>query len=752
MADYRELLRKAVEALPENNGAARRQVYEKARTALVSQLRAIQPPLPPREITQHRLQLEDCIRQVEQQATDALLGNFKKIEEEASAHTTPAPASAEEAVVNAVAENQAAEELAEEVVAQRAVAQTEDMETAEEAEPIAEEQEGEAPEELEEEVEPEAAEDIEASESEEAFDPIEQISGAEGEDLSVNAVARDPYIAEAEPADTPSRSDLTELEAALRAEAGDKGLDTPRKSDDDALVGITTPSTSVEQLIAEAGIERPVSENTRPGSIGFLIKQAQNAADKAATPMRWSQDSSKAGAVSSPNATSVVAVAEPEEQPIVAKRPANQSEPLVAMSSVREVDLEEAPVIVPEAPEAEQDEDGDPQGAIDRAIQTLDREARGEKSGDEQPVDDHEHEAVIAGATDAQSDEVEPRGGSALTIFLVLVALLLAGVGGAGYWAWQEGYFDPDAMFGQSEQVAETPASDTGTATQTEGPGNTAATPEAVAPVDQDLSNSEERLSPAEDATVANDDADDPVTVDAQTADNAAAQSAASELDKSEERLPTEGSFDSDQAATATDAETAGTEAPAAVASAGPQSLLLEASEAGTTGAVPYSGTVEWSRGTDELGQPTILASASIPARNLSVDFLIRRNADPALPASHLMEVDFTVNESFIGGAIAGLPGILLKNEELVRGTPLVGASARVVGSSFLFALSASEQDVATNTNLLRTRKWMDLALVYATGSRAIITLEKDAEAEALFEDVMAAWDAEAGAAASTGN
>ena len=85
MADYRELLRKAVEALPENNGAARRQVYEKARTALVSQLRAIQPPLPPREITQHRLQLEDCIRQVEQQATDALLGNFKKIEEEAPA-------------------------------------------------------------------------------------------------------------------------------------------------------------------------------------------------------------------------------------------------------------------------------------------------------------------------------------------------------------------------------------------------------------------------------------------------------------------------------------------------------------------------------------------------------------------------------------------------------------------------------------------------------------------------------------------
>jgi hypothetical protein len=41
MADYKELLRRAVEALPENNGAARRAVYEKARAALVGQLRAI---------------------------------------------------------------------------------------------------------------------------------------------------------------------------------------------------------------------------------------------------------------------------------------------------------------------------------------------------------------------------------------------------------------------------------------------------------------------------------------------------------------------------------------------------------------------------------------------------------------------------------------------------------------------------------------------------------------------------------------
>src|SRR5690606_24871886 len=73
MADYKELLRRAIAALPENNGSARRAVYDKARSALVGQLRAIQPPLPAREITQHRLQLEDCIRQVEQEASEAVI-------------------------------------------------------------------------------------------------------------------------------------------------------------------------------------------------------------------------------------------------------------------------------------------------------------------------------------------------------------------------------------------------------------------------------------------------------------------------------------------------------------------------------------------------------------------------------------------------------------------------------------------------------------------------------------------------------
>jgi hypothetical protein len=311
---------------------------------------------------------------------------------------------------------------------------------------------------------------------------------------------------------------------------------------------------------------------------------------------------------------------------------------------------------------------------------------------------------------------------------------LLVGVGGAGFWAWREGYVDLDQMFGPSQTaVAETtdqaaPSTPTldpvqlseTTTDPVAAPGNTA-TAAAAEPATtlEGLEVSGDRLASTP-----------------QTATPTGTDTTLPALDgadgKSEERLPGQ------------DATTVAVNDPAASVDpavlAGSQSLLLEASATGTTGAVPFSGTVEWREGVDELGLPTLIGHASIPARNLGVDVTIRKNSDPSLPASHLMEVDFQVSDTFIGGTVASLPGVLLKDEELVPGTPLVGASARVVGNSFLFALSASPDDSATNADLLENRKWMDLAVVYGTGRNAIITLEKDATAQALFDKVFGVW------------
>src|ERR1700684_3104870 len=68
MTDYHPLIARAVEGLQKSTGEARRSLYERARSALVTQLRGVDPPLSESEITKERLALEDAIRKVEADA------------------------------------------------------------------------------------------------------------------------------------------------------------------------------------------------------------------------------------------------------------------------------------------------------------------------------------------------------------------------------------------------------------------------------------------------------------------------------------------------------------------------------------------------------------------------------------------------------------------------------------------------------------------------------------------------------------
>src|SRR6202046_3195303 len=68
MTDYQPLIARAIEGLGKSTGEARRALYERARTALVTQLRSVEPALSESEITKERLALEEAIRQVEAEA------------------------------------------------------------------------------------------------------------------------------------------------------------------------------------------------------------------------------------------------------------------------------------------------------------------------------------------------------------------------------------------------------------------------------------------------------------------------------------------------------------------------------------------------------------------------------------------------------------------------------------------------------------------------------------------------------------
>jgi hypothetical protein len=69
MTDYYPLIARAVSSLDNNTGDMRRVVYERARLALVNQLRSFQPPLSESDITRELAVLEEAIQNIELETT-----------------------------------------------------------------------------------------------------------------------------------------------------------------------------------------------------------------------------------------------------------------------------------------------------------------------------------------------------------------------------------------------------------------------------------------------------------------------------------------------------------------------------------------------------------------------------------------------------------------------------------------------------------------------------------------------------------
>jgi hypothetical protein len=136
-----------------------------------------------------------------------------------------------------------------------------------------------------------------------------------------------------------------------------------------------------------------------------------------------------------------------------------------------------------------------------------------------------------------------------------------------------------------------------------------------------------------------------------------------------------------------------------------------------------------------------VRADVEIPERRITVTWSLRRNTDQALPASHTIEIMFNLPADFAGGGIANVPGILMKQSEQARGTPLAGLAVKVTNGFFLVGLSAVETDMQRNIMLLKERPWFDIPIVYTSGGRAILAMEKGPPGERAFADAFAAWE-----------
>lgn len=135
-----------------------------------------------------------------------------------------------------------------------------------------------------------------------------------------------------------------------------------------------------------------------------------------------------------------------------------------------------------------------------------------------------------------------------------------------------------------------------------------------------------------------------------------------------------------------------------------------------------------------------VRADVEIPERNMSMTWSLRRNTDPALPASHTIEIMFTMPADSPAGGVQNVPGVLMKQAEQTRGVPLAGLAVKVTPGFFLIGLSSIETDVQRNISLLKERPWFDIPVVYNNNRRAILAMEKGEPGERAFEAAFKAW------------
>jgi hypothetical protein len=149
-------------------------------------------------------------------------------------------------------------------------------------------------------------------------------------------------------------------------------------------------------------------------------------------------------------------------------------------------------------------------------------------------------------------------------------------------------------------------------------------------------------------------------------------------------------------------------------------------------------GTATWAEIQKE-NRPAIQTTIRIPDRNVTVLVTIYKNYDEALPASHLVEVQFAGKIS--DSPIQRVPALVLKQTEQARGQPLAGAAVPVTNELFWIALSDDTEEITRNVQLLREGSWFDIPILFGDQTRALITFEKGIPGDKVFETVMASWN-----------
>ena len=173
------------------------------------------------------------------------------------------------------------------------------------------------------------------------------------------------------------------------------------------------------------------------------------------------------------------------------------------------------------------------------------------------------------------------------------------------------------------------------------------------------------------------------------------------------------------------------------------QAVLLEENPP-TKPEARHPGRISW-RLESEAGpggpRPVIKGLVEIPERDLKMQLTVKRNPDKG--SASLLDVDllFETPPSFDGGTVSNVAGVLVKDSALARSTPLIAPRVeRVTNGYFMIALANGDMERRRNLDLLRSGNWFDIPIIYSTGRRAMLSVEKGTPGEQIFRQALDAW------------
>jgi hypothetical protein len=158
-----------------------------------------------------------------------------------------------------------------------------------------------------------------------------------------------------------------------------------------------------------------------------------------------------------------------------------------------------------------------------------------------------------------------------------------------------------------------------------------------------------------------------------------------------------------------------------------------------------FAGSAVWhldnaSPGANQPPEPVVRADIEIPERKMTVKWVLKRNTDKTLPASHTIEITVTLPADFPHGGIKTIAGQYMKSTEDQLGEPLAGYAVKVTDTYFLIGLSAVDSEQQHNIALLKAKPWFDMPVVFNDGRRAILAVEKGVPGDRVLTDAFAAW------------